>query len=484
MAPDSWSWERRRRLAVGIHVTVACAALVTALVTAGQPRFEPVSLVVVLGGFAIACELLSVKVTHSLSTPENPWWFATSAPYVLAVVFLGPVPALAMAALSLLIAAARDHTDPPHVVANLANYGMHIATQGVLVAIVVDELHVAPDDLVFALLLAVIYQCGATASLLYNAAYDALAYGDDVRTTLRSGWRLQMVADPPLAIATGLTAFVYASSGEDALIVLVALQLVFIFMAREVVRSQERALALERRSDELLALTESRGRLVGEVLVAEESERRRLAEALHDEAMQNLLTARQDLHSADAADIGRARRGIDATVEQLREAIFELHPAVLDHAGPVAAIEAIAERHSRHSGVTVSIEADTFERTEHDRLVFTICRELLANVGSHAAASHVDLALRTQADVIELEVRDDGCGFDPSEVGSALEHGHIGLASTMERIEAVDGSFRIDSRPGAGTIVRVTLPIHHQDDARSRARPAVPAGRLVPDAAT
>jgi signal transduction histidine kinase len=481
----SWSWDRRRTVALAVNVAVAFGAVATALVSWGEPRFEPLSLVLVLGAFAIACELLSVKVTDSLRDKAQAWWFATSAPYVLAVVFLGPVPALAMAAVALLIAAVRDRTSARNIVANLANYGLHIATQGVLVMLVLDELHIAADDPLFPLVLAAIYQYGATASLLYNAAYDAVAYGDGMGHTLRSGWRLQLIADPPLALATGLTAFVYATTGEGALTVLIALQLVFIFMAREVVRSQERALALERHSAELLAANESRGRLVGELLAAEETERRRLAEALHDEAMQNLLVARQDLHSADGAgDIDRARRGIDATVDQLREAIFELHPAVLDHAGPVAAIEAIAERHARHSEFAVSIESDTFTRTEHDRLIFTVCRELLANVAAHAAATEVTIALRTSPGQVTLSVRDNGRGLDPNQLDSALERGHIGLTSTAERIDALGGTFTIDSHPGAGTVVEATIPVVQPAAGISPPHPATPGGALVPEAAT
>jgi two-component system, NarL family, sensor kinase len=481
----SWSWERRRRVALAIHVVVAVGSVVLGLVSWGRPDFEPLSLVFVLGAFAIACELLSVKVTDSLRGKTKPWFFATSAPYILAVVFLGPIPALAMAAVSLLVAAARDHTAWRDIVANLANYGMHIATQGVLVKFVLEDMHIAPDDSLFPLVLAAIYQYGATASLLYNASYDSLAFGDPMRETLRSGWRLQAVADPPLALATGLTAFVYATTGEGALTVLVALQVVFIFMAREVVRSQERALALERHSAQLTALNYSRGRLVGELLAAEETERRRLAEALHDEAMQNLLVARQDLQSADAAaDIDRARRGIDATVDQLRDAIFELHPAVLDHAGPVAAIEAIAERHARHSGFTVSIESDTFARTEHDRLIFTICRELLANVASHSGATHVEIALRTGPGQVTLSVRDNGCGLDPSRLGAALDGGHIGLASTAERIDALGGTFSIDSRPGAGTFVQATIPVPAEKGSGPSPQPMAPGGALIPEAAT
>jgi signal transduction histidine kinase len=484
MAPDSWSWERRRIVALGINAAVAAASIATALFSWGAPSFEPLSLVLVLGAFAIACELLSVQVTYTLRDSVRPWFLATGAPYVLAVVFLGPIPALAIAAVSLQVAAIHDRNTVGNLIANFANYGAHIAVQGLLINLAFHELHVATDDALFPLVVALIYQFGATASLFYTATYDVLAYGDDWRLTLRNGWRLQIVADPPLAVATGLTAYLYATTGEASLTVLVSLQLVFIFLAREVVRSQERSLALERRSAELVALNDSRGRLVGQVLAAEESERRRLAEALHDEAMQNLLVARQDLGTMDAtSDIERARRGIDATVDQLREAIFELHPAVLDHGGPVPAIEAIAERHARRSGFAVAIDSEGFARTQHDRLIFTVCRELLANVAAHAGAARVDIVLTSRPDAVVLEVHDDGCGLDRDLVDSALERGHIGLASTAERIDALRGSFNIQGRPGGGTSAQAIIPAGDSETAPATTRGAR-SGVLVPETVT
>jgi two-component system NarL family sensor kinase len=367
------------------------------------------------------------------------------------------------------------------VVANLANYGVHIATQALLVTLAVTELHVATDHALFPLVLAGIYQYGATASLLYNAGYDALAYGEPLGHTIRCGWRLQVVADPPLALATGLTAFVYATNGTGALTVLVALQLIFIFMAREVVQSQERAVALERHSKELLALHESRSRLVGQVLAAEESERRRLAEALHDDAMQNLLAARQDLDlTPGASDVARARGGIDTTIDQLREAIFELHPAVLEHAGLAAAIEAVAERHARRSGFDVVLELDSFEGSEHDRLIFTVCRELLGNVAAHAHASEVSVALHSRLDRVVLEVRDNGCGFETSDLPTALERGHIGLASASERIEALRGSFEIESGVAGGTVVRATIPLVGPESIAPSPAESMPGATFIP----
>ena len=122
--------------------------------------------------------------------------------------------------------------------------------------------------------------------------------------------------------------------------------------------------------------------------------RRRLAESLHDEAMQNLLAARQDLESLVApADIARARGALDATIDQLREAIFGLHPAVLERVGLAAAVEAVAERHARRVGFQTHVNVEPSAASDRDVLVFTVCRELLANAAAHSGASIVSVAV-------------------------------------------------------------------------------------------
>ena len=227
---------------------------------------------------------------------------------------------------------------------------------------------------------------------------------------------------------------------------------------------------------------------MGQVLAAEENERKRLAEALHDEAMQNLFVARQDLDlRAGAGDVARARAGIDATIDQLREAIFELHPGVLEHAGLAAANETLAERHARHSGFEFALDLGSFEGRAHDRLIFTVCRELLTNVAEHAQATEVRVVLRTDLDRVVLEVHDDGCGFEASNLPDALERGHIGLASASERIDALGGSFEIDSAVGQGTVVRATIPLGGREPAESTPAESTASNLLVapvPEVAT
>ncbi len=108
--------------------------------------------------------------------------------------------------------------------------------------------------------------------------------------------------------------------------------------------------ALKKQAGRLSELSASRGRLVGQVLQAEEVERRRLAEALHDEALQELLAARQGLAPVDDARAERARDSVGRAIDQLRGTIFDLHPAVLEHAGLAAALSEVADNQAAKPG--------------------------------------------------------------------------------------------------------------------------------------
>jgi signal transduction histidine kinase len=472
----SWSWDKRRRLALAINLVVLCGVTCIAVVSSDSSDWQPLELVLVLGAFAIASDLLSVKV-HAMTAGdgrEHGWQFTASAPYVLAVVLLGPAPACAIAAVSLPIVGLRARTPWPEVLTNYANYGTHLVSQGLLAQWAMETWNLAPGDPVLPLLVIAIYQFGVGVSYFYNGAFGALAYGESIRGGIRREWRLQLASEAPIAIVTGLTAYIYGTAGTGALPVLVSLQLIFVFLARQLRLSHERAEDLKERTEELLRLhhdlaahaaqiadlSASRGRLVGQILAAEEGERRRLAESLHDEAMQNLLATRQDLDTlVGPGDIARARSALDATIDQLREAIFELHPAVLERVGLAAAIDAVADRHARRLGFETRVNVDPAAASDRDVLVFTVCRELLANAAAHSGASAVSVSVTALPDAVRLEVADNGRGFERLDLGTALEQGHIGLASASERIEALGGAFEIDSQLGTGTAARATIPV-------------------------
>jgi two-component system NarL family sensor kinase len=218
---------------------------------------------------------------------------------------------------------------------------------------------------------------------------------------------------------------------------------------------------LTRRAERIAQLAADRGRLVAQALEAEDRERRRLSELLHDEAVQDLLAAHQDLDEASHADgsaLARAREGVERAIRELRDAIFDLHPYTLDYGGLAAALRAIGEQQGRRGSYRCEVSVAPDAVGVHDQLIFALSRELLTNAAKHSGAGRVAVTVRRVGEQILLEVADDGRGIDPSRKDAALLEGHIGLASSVERVESLGGRLDVSSATGKGTVVRATLP--------------------------
>jgi two-component system NarL family sensor kinase len=219
---------------------------------------------------------------------------------------------------------------------------------------------------------------------------------------------------------------------------------------------------LRQRDAAIARLAEQRGQLARGALSAEQRERRRLAELLHDESVQTLSLARQELvdyqRTGRDASFERARGALDETMAQLRGEIFELHPYVLDYAGLEAALNAIAERSAMRMGAEITVAVDPAAAGRHDELIVVLARELLGNAVKHSGADHVDVSVAADAEWVELAVSDDGRGFDPSRRAASLLDGHVGLASAEQRALSAGGTLEVTSTPGGGTTVRATLP--------------------------
>jgi two-component system, NarL family, sensor kinase len=220
---------------------------------------------------------------------------------------------------------------------------------------------------------------------------------------------------------------------------------------------------LRRRTDRALQLAGERERLMVEAVSAEERERRALAEALHDTAIQNLLSARHELQEVEAAyaspALARADAALEDTVGRLREAVFDLHPYVLEAAGLEAALTTVAERAARSGRFELRLDARPVGRSEHEPLLLSAARELLTNVARHADARQVSLLLAEQDGNIVISIRDDGQGFDEDVLEDRLASGHVGLASHRARLESIGGALRVDSSIGRGTRAEIRVPL-------------------------
>jgi two-component system NarL family sensor kinase len=224
-----------------------------------------------------------------------------------------------------------------------------------------------------------------------------------------------------------------------------------------------------RRQAALVELAATRRALAQQALDAEARERRRLAEELHDHAIQNLLLARQEIPDIARGVPGaeqRARDALDATSRQLRQEVFSMHPLGLESAGLGAVLQDLADDAARRGGFTVTVTVEPqAQRGGPQDLIASAARELLINAARHARATHVAVRVTTTGEAMELEVQDDGVGIAPGRLEEAVGRGHIGVAAMIERIRAVDGRVEVHSTPGDGTTVQIAVPLGAADHA-------------------
>jgi two-component system NarL family sensor kinase len=217
---------------------------------------------------------------------------------------------------------------------------------------------------------------------------------------------------------------------------------------------------LARRDERIEELALERATLVPQVLEAEERERARVAQALHDDALQSLLAAHQDLIEAapGRAQVTRAHEIMGVAIDRVRDAVSALHPVILEQRGLQAALAAVCTQAENQAGFASSLQVDPEAAGATDGLVFSVARELITNAARHSGASQLTVTVRSAPGGVVLTVADDGQGIRPGRRDEALAEGHIGLPSIVQRLEATGGDLKISSSPGGGTTATAHIP--------------------------
>jgi signal transduction histidine kinase len=248
--------------------------------------------------------------------------------------------------------------------------------------------------------------------------------------------------------------------------ILAVLALLAGFLCRELMREMDRQAAVRRETERMARLLV---RLLSRLVDAQEDERMRVGRELHDELGQ-LLTSilhfsrrlEHDLLGEDAERAGQIVRVAERALAGTRSLVRALRPVELDHLGLVSAVRRLAydieDRHDLH----VAVRAEGLEERlprDLETAAYRVIQEALMNVVHHAGATAVDISLSRRGNEFVAAVQDDGGGFDPVAVSRAGEAGGVGLIGMLERARLVDGEVRIESAPGAGTLVRMRSPV-------------------------
>ncbi|HEX6472253.1 MAG TPA: sensor histidine kinase [Streptosporangiaceae bacterium] len=202
-------------------------------------------------------------------------------------------------------------------------------------------------------------------------------------------------------------------------------------------------------------------------------ERQRMAREIHDTLAQGLtgvITQLQALERVtDRPD--ERRRHLDTAMRLARDSLAEarrsvraVRPEALERARLPDALAEVVARWSADNGVPAEITTTGTARPLHPEVEVTLLRtaqEALANAAKHAAASRVGLTLSYMEDVVTLDVRDDGVGFEPAPAGAPGEptaRGGFGLTAMRQRVSRLAGTLAIESEPGAGTAISASVP--------------------------
>ena len=195
-------------------------------------------------------------------------------------------------------------------------------------------------------------------------------------------------------------------------------------------------------------------------------ERQRIGRELHDGSIQMLFALGMKLQALSmqmtdrplAAQLDETVTDIDEIIRDLRNYIFELRPALLSSRTLAESLRELAADLERETGIATAVDAGSGVEgaglSGRSGDLVQLAREALSNVGRHAQAQTCRVSLRREDDLLRLEIHDDGRGFDPGRVAGT----GWGLSNMKERASALGGTIEIDTAPGRGTTLRVTVP--------------------------
>lgn len=215
---------------------------------------------------------------------------------------------------------------------------------------------------------------------------------------------------------------------------------------------------------------------LGAITTGQEDERRRLARELHDDTIQSLIGLNQRLQLAQLKTTDSDIQSRLAEMEQMattmiagvRRFIRALRPIYLEDLGLTAALGMLARDVSQETGIAVAFDAEGASRRllpEVELSLYRIAQEGLSNVTRHAQASAASLRLCFAPDEVTLTIKDNGRGFQvPDSPAEMTPAGHYGLLGMHERAELIGAKLTIESEPGEGARLMVTLPVQAKEN--------------------
>lgn len=217
------------------------------------------------------------------------------------------------------------------------------------------------------------------------------------------------------------------------------------------------------------------------LIEADMKARRELARDLHDGPVQkiaaiamhlNVLKSMADNHPEKMPEeLEKLETAAKNASQELRHMLFTLRPLLLDSKGLGPAVGSMLSQINERDDIETHLMGEdcgeVLKRQTQD-VVFAIIEEALSNARKHAQASSIEVGLWQESDLFIARVADNGTGFDlPDVLQDYSSRGSLGLLNMQERAERIDGSLRIDSAPGTGTIITLLVPLETSEPAEA-----------------
>jgi signal transduction histidine kinase len=460
-------------LLVTYVAAVAVIAVVVAVLTVGWIQQWPTTAVgwsrlwSTLVAGSVATFLMAVYAVRSLPGATFVWSPSVFVNLGLSVT-LGPIGAAAAAVGEALGVASRTRNGWFRTIFNVANHFLSNVSAYAAFKGAESVLGTQPQGELAAGLVAGVSQYVVN-YVLMTAVIRISDPSVDLSRVLRNSLKVL-----PYSIGYGLAAVTFVYMNERAYVIgfmavlvpIILLQGYLLQFAREATAHEEQRAAHQAEREELLRKEAE----------ASERERTKIAGDLHDGVVQNLAGLAFAL-SAEASQLKAQPGGLDGREEllelletsasetrgamkDLRTLIIDLAPPTLRREGLEAALLEVL-REIKRKGTDTKLDLPPNLRLRKDRaaLIFRVAQEVLRNVAAHAQAKNVSVELTTEDSSAILCIQDDGKGFSEADIARRRSEGHLGTSAIVDLAEEAGGTLTIDSEPGRGTLVVLTLPI-------------------------
>lgn len=396
--------------------------------------------------FCAAANMLPVP-----ATPNIQLTMSNAVNLAIAVIFPPSIATALVCAAAVSEWEVKRETTFLHAAFNRAQLGLSTGLASAILRVTTDA--VPPIGAV--LLGAVAYQA---ANLLLVSVAERTSRGAPLAAVLgrvMSPWLPAGVS----YLALGLLGYVFALTFQRVGPWAVALLMIPLLMARQALRV----------SKELEQVERDRRLLADRLIHERERERVRIASQMHDVVLQNLaalqLEADNVASAAERGEVeaasriaGHIRAGFVQAISDLRGVIANLRRVSLDDGGLVPTLERYGRSFHAETGIEVHVSATGVDSSDIPLpvglLLYECCLEAMTNVARHSGASKVRLGVARDGAGLELSIEDDGDGVDPQAAKQGL-----GLSLTRDKVSLAGGAFWVDSRKGAGTAVKVRMPV-------------------------